>query len=460
MTKEYKPNAIDIEHMFIINFEGQVLEISNIMTSFEIQESIFMETMKVSLNIRSSVALIEKFPIIGEETLVIKFSTPEAKKREYIFFIDSIDNRKNVNDKTEEFTLSGISTEAIGNKFAAVNEAYSGMPISDIVKKVYDNHIKDFIKYKNGNPFNFKKKKLTVDKTLGSHHIIGTGGYPLDFIKECSNQAESADYIGRSEFLFYENYNGFHFKTIAGLVDETKNPVKEKFYFGFNPNLNQKERKSSDIKNYQAISSLKFNSTLDVKNNAEMGMYGNDIMFFDPITKTYREKTYIYDRDFDKVGGIANKKIISDNSIFSNHENFKTRNAHGRYFIANDIEGYNSSEYIKSKLSLDPTLNYPSRRQNFLNSNITKAAQFVNTISLNIMVPGNSILVAGDQISIFIPENSSTTESLERFNFFFGDQARFLIFATNQVYIGGEYYSIYSCTRDGFSRKPKSRGNK
>ena len=101
---------------------------------------------------------------------------------------------------------------------------------------------------------------------------------------------------------------------------------------------------------------------------------------------------------------------------------------------------------------------YPFNRHEFLNRRISKIAQLVNGISLNIVIPGNSTLLAGDTINIFVPEVSSNVEELSNFNYLFGrENPKFLIAGLKHVFIGNEYNTVLKCVKSGYGAKIRTR---
>ena len=95
----YRPNEINIESIKIYNFEGKSLELSGVLVKFEIQENIFQNTMRGSLDILNSMALVEKLPVIGEEFIILRFNTPGERIKEYTFYVESF-SRKQYADRS------------------------------------------------------------------------------------------------------------------------------------------------------------------------------------------------------------------------------------------------------------------------------------------------------------------------------------------------------------------------
>jgi hypothetical protein len=441
MSKEYSLQQIDLESIILTNFEGKKVEISNLLLGFEIQESLFNRTMSASFHISNSIGIIEKFPIIGEEFVEVKFRTPKEKKYiSYTFFVDSIEDRIAYNSKSEAFKLICVSTEELADRCESVNNHFRGMLISDMVKGVYN------ILKTSSSGINIKNKALEIEATAGISNLIGTGHAPFEFIKLCLEHSKSSKYP-ESDFIFFENNKGFNYKTIS---DMSNKDIKDSFYYGYNPNFSLTEK---EIKRYQTITSISFNNIIDIINNLDLGLYDNTVGFFDPLTKKYSESRFHYKEDTIKFNNLGNQKIVSDLGAFS-----KKRRAspYFKYIYSNDISNYRKSEYIKNVK--DDNVLYPFNRHEFLNRRISKIAQLVNGISLNIVIPGNSTLLAGDTINIFVPEVSSNVEELSNFNYLFGrENPKFLIAGLKHVFIGNEYNTVLKCVKSGYGAKIRTR---
>jgi len=452
----YKSNSIDIQQCYIVNFEGSVLEISNIMSGFELTESIFNKTMSIDLMIDSSVGLIEKFPIVGEEFLVLHFKTPGEKRvQKHLFYIDSVNNRKSKSELNETFTLHGISIEEVASKFYVVQEAFHGRTASDIISLAFYDFRRSIV-LGNGTQFSNSKKSISVEGETEFLSVTPNKKYIFDFIDFIIFYSKSARYI-ESDFLFYETSKAFNFRSVSSL---SEHGIVDSFYYGVIPGSDILDK--GKIKNYQAINSFTFNNTIDVSNNIDMGLYDSEISYLDLITKTYKEKRFQYNNDFSKLNSSLGKnKLITKNGLFSV---LQPNSPNRSLIISNDIDSRNLSEYINNvrisiiKDKTDGPLLWPTKRHEFLSARKSKAAQLVNTISLNISIPGNTSLVAGDTINVFIPEASVTKDSLQSHSSFLGkSEPKCLITHVKHVYLNSQYYTILKCVKTGFETKIKSR---
>jgi hypothetical protein len=442
----YRPNEINIESIKIYNFEGKSLELSGVLVKFEIQENIFQNTMRGSLDILNSMALVEKLPVIGEEFIILRFNTPGERIKEYTFYVESF-SRKQYADRSEQLSFVLISIEELVDRFSSVDKSFKDTSIQEIVKAIYTSNIRGAVKYPTGSDIVVKKKTLTIAPTHGAHSYVSSHR-PFEFMNYLATQAESPTYPD-SDFIFFENYQGFYFMTVSEL---SKNEVSDSFYYGYNTNVDFSN--SGDIKQYQVISSLTFSNSTDTVNNADLGLFSNQVCFFDPLTKTFKENTFNYYEDFDQSSeSLASNKIVSGKSFLSIRQ---PSTPHTRFIQSSDIESYNTLDYVKNNDS--STITNAFRRHRFLNRLITKAALTNNTVGINFVIPGNTTLVAGNLVNVFVPEGSQSKESLRKFNYFFGkDNPKFLVTGLKHYYDNNQFYTILECVKAGYGRKIKSR---
>jgi hypothetical protein len=324
-----------------------------------------------------------------------------------------------------------------------------GMKISEIAAKVYKDLLISKVTYPFGDNFNFKKKKLKVDETDGLNSFIGNMESPITFIKRLLYNAKSLKYK-ESDYLFYETASGFKFRAISALQEE---PVKEKFYYDVQTLNNTLDNR--EIKNYQIIQTYVFNSSVDVGNNVDMGMYDNEVCYIDLLTKTYKTKRFIYHKDVKKsLTTMGKNKLTSKNSIFSKQHAASPSSA---FIISHDTDSY-EIPYIKDRLENDPYLRWPTTVHDVYSYRISKAAQLVNTLSISIIIPGNTTIEAGDLVDIFIPEKTSTVSDSHKYNHFLGsEKPTCLVTAVKHMFINSRYMTMLRCVKAGYDGKIKSR---
>lgn len=111
-------------------------------------------------------------------------------------------NRNGVNPRSQIYTLKFISQEAIRNHQTRVSQAFKGN-IDQMITDICYNHLKT-------------KKDLMVEETKSNHKFVIPRLKPTQAIENLRKNAQSLHYEN-SGFLFFENGDGFNFKSYEGL---------------------------------------------------------------------------------------------------------------------------------------------------------------------------------------------------------------------------------------------------
>jgi hypothetical protein len=230
-------------------------------------------------------------------------------------------------------------------------------------------------------------KKVYVEKTKGLDKIVLPSLYLFQAIDYLKGRAVSAE-TKNSSFVFFENQFGFHFRTIESLLLTKRDDFGSKEYFFDNtPTMYGKK---SEVTMFRNIISLEKKSVISTVNNIADG-YRNQVNSFDIVTKR-KEVTKF---DFTKS---ANEFISSDKiSVLKNSNEFfadlmTLPDSKGKQmFVPKD--GTKVTEFLVDSLG----------------QKMAYGSMFNDSITLKILVFGDSSLTVGDTIKLNIKSNPGTT---------------------------------------------------
>lgn len=459
---EYTPGDIELKNITLYNYRGNFNEIQNITQEFSIFHDLMDNGIYCELYILDGNGIVEMLPIIGDELLVINFRTPTFDKvRSYIFRVYKIDNKTKSNERTDGYVLYGVSQEILNNNRKSVNKSYTNLTASSIVKNIYNEYLKpneqDF--------FIVKKKSLYVQDTLDNHHVVFPGEKPFtaintmcmeakvrnngkltqyDFINKKISEEEYFDNSEASNFIFYESYDGWHFKTIDSLLSQE--PV-DNYYFT-NARIEDKNEGQETIKPYQIISDLSYEKQFDTLENMETGLYFHKVETIDPITKRFTTDVFTYDKDRKKISHLEkDKNLFSKKSIFKNY----TDTSLSYYMQSNIGENYNKASYLSSAISTDPQIRNPRYLHSFFKYEIVSRIQ-LNNIVLSIGIPGNTDIEVGQVVNIHIPQNSGVEEYKRKTNILYG--TKFFITAVRHTYnkVDNNFFTVFEAVKDTYAK--------
>ena len=173
-------------------------------------------------------------------------------------------------------TLEFVSVETIINETARVTKKFTGN-VANIVEEL-------LVSDKKGIQ---TEKKLEKDQATNSYSFIGNLKRPIDTIQWLCPKAQSS--TKNFGFLFYENLDGYHFKSIEELLKQE--PIE----------YTQTDKPDNfDIGPFKILQN-QVNQTNDIGMNCRMGMYANRTIYIDIENQTNQEVDFkITDLDLKK----------------------------------------------------------------------------------------------------------------------------------------------------------------
>ena len=170
----------------------------------------------------------------------------------------------NTTAQIQEATLEFISQETIINETARLNKKFSGN-VSQTVKDILTEDKKG-IKTKK-KVFGPKKEgEIEEDRATNSYSFVGNLKRPFDTIQWlCAKSQSSTKNFG---FLFFENLDGYHFRSIENLLKQ------EPLRYEQTDSPFESENKAIILQN-------KLNQSNDIGMNCRMGMYANKTIYID-----------------------------------------------------------------------------------------------------------------------------------------------------------------------------------
>ena len=306
-------------------------------------------------------------------------------------------------------TLEFVSVESIINETARVNKKYTGK-VSDTVLNLLTNG-KD--SDKKGIQ---SSKNLEKDDTVNSYSFVGNLKRPFDIIQWlCPKSQASTESFG---FLFYETLDGYQFRSIKSLLEQkpitytqTDKPGDQGFFKILQNNLNQ---------------------TNDIGINMRMGMYANRTLYVDIENQTFQEVDF----------KITDLKLNKPVKLLDGIENFPTR-------LMLRVNDFGVAQKGSKKDEVQPLSELAVyQNKSYIRNNLLFSQ------SLNISIPLNTTLRAGNAINIKLPlkkdDKGSKTDSYgnEKTN---DPSGKYLICELRHLIGGGSAETQLKLIRDVFT---------
>jgi hypothetical protein len=386
--------TFNIKAIVIESLDGsKKVEVSNSLLSADYFEDILSPCVTMRMQLANSSTLFNLLPLRGGEKVAIEIETSlgsfylDGDYAMYVFKVSDINPETN----REIITLHLVSREGLTNETARCQKKYSGN-INDSVEDILKNVL-----------LTKKYKSSNIEKTGNSYSFIGNTKKPFHVLTWLgpksvpsfnsggnSGGENTGEAKGTAGFLFYENKDGFNFKSVDALVSKTQSGSSSaddksitKYYYS------QINEANKDINDYKILN-YTFEKNIDLMKSLRVGMYVNKTYFYDLYTNTLSQYVYkLKDQIKNKLGGeskIAVSKEFGD-SI-------------SRIMFRVSDRGVLSEEEV----TIDSGRDITDMAKSYSRYNI------LFTQALNMIVPCNVNLKVGDVIYAEFPKVSRTKE--------------------------------------------------
>jgi len=392
-TKVDRPGAFELSDVILISYQSfdgagtpKRLSIRSLVQEFSIYESIDGKFLSGDMTLLDGTNAIQTLPITGFERVEFFFRTPGTDKgfdfsvkTGHPMFVYSLKNRSGVNPRSQIYTLKFVSMEAIRNHQTTISQAFTGQ-IDQMVTDICYNYLKT-------------KKDLMVEDTKSNHKFVMPRLKPTKAIEQLRKNARSLHYEN-SGFLFFENGDGFNFKSYEGLFckkDGSPRPVKAHY----SPKI--KNIGEDPVYALQSVENFTILQQFDTLNNTANGVYASRLITHDLYNKTFEELDFDYNKEYGKQNHLeqdANGGKRSDNGIlpFFNYDNgdtFGNKNEGKIYYQSETKKIHNTHELPESKDIL----------QKRISQHIA-----TNSLIIEITAPGTTELRVGDIVNFTLPK--------------------------------------------------------
>jgi hypothetical protein len=301
----FKPNYFTIQTL-----DGSTtVDVTNSCLFFDYFEDILSPCVTAIAQLMNSSSLFNILPIRGGEKVTISVDTAFGEfviDDLYVYKVSNLDAQHS----NEMFTLNLVSREGLTNETSRCQTIYRGN-LQTTVTKI----LKDDLKTK-------KYKSENIEGTSNDYSFIGNNRKPFHVLTWLGPKAVPAngqnsgtsgeEARGTAGFLFYENKDGFNFRSIDSLVSSTKiqtnSADKENIpYYLFTQVIEENQTKTNfNILNYN------YEKNIDLMKSLRVGMYVNKTYFYDLYSNTLDLYTYkVKNQVKSKLGG-AESIAVSD----------------------------------------------------------------------------------------------------------------------------------------------------
>jgi hypothetical protein len=402
------------------------------MLGITLYENIYQACMSGTLMMHNSFSLSNIAPIIGQEFISVKFRTPtmdddNAKLdfTENVFHTRGVAKRE-VLDESEFIALDFVSTELMRNLRIRVSEAFDGS-VSSIVSKMLKR-----VKC---------EKDRYIEPTNGRIRYIAPNLRPFGVIQKILPRAISGTSSQKSPspvFLFWESTKGMHFRTIDSCIAQQP---RWKY-----TNIAMDRTSPVPPTILDGLSAIR---GLALKTNDSMmdmatGVLNSTLITHNTHTKSFTKTQYNYLDAFESEQHIGDGHPLYNTSGHAIEDKGKGRisDGTGKIFLSSTVEEKNTF--------FDPSYTDSSGNYSFvgykpytwLQRQHSQQQQLTEAIKININVMGNTVVSAGDIVTVDLPKRQIDKVQGERDKFDTFVQGDFLVKAIKHKFIIGQDHTM------------------
>ena len=398
--------ALKYNYVIIQPIGGNAVDLTAHLQYIEYFENIMSPTISMNMKISSAVNFVSDLPIRGGEMIAMEIETlsgtvkfgrfvkgegivPDSGEL-YVYKLENFDQPSTA----QTFTLKITSPEYFTNETSRCMKKYKPATI--------DVHVRDIL----NETMKLNPDRIgQIDKTKNSYSFIGNTKKPFHTIswlcpksiagpkQGVSGEGQQAKAVGTAGYLFFENKDGFNFRSIEGLVSRTRENVDSadakiqgKDIHG--PYIHQGKGAVGNL--YKAEENFKINHVhvnrgTDIRKALTVGQYANTTVFFDSLSHVVSVYDYklLGDDGLENQLGSDDEKETSSNELkMLNSRLFVRVSDHGTLGIGTDgfqTSGIDQAYQAKSASRYNQLFSQSVDIQIPLNTNI-KVGDLINCV--------------------------------------------------------------------------------
>ena len=390
--KNVYQNAGDytLDGVLIVGSSGEKINVASQVRELNIYQSIDSPYMSGNIMIADSKGVAEILPFLGQERLLFMLQTPShggtVDFNEYNAIIYNVETRFHSSIREQSLVLNWTTLEHYKNIRTKISASFDGL-ISGIAETILTDS--DYLA---------TNKPLHIDLTKNIRKYVIPNLNPFQAIELLRTEAVNAEEQS-PHFLFFENPNGFHFRSLDSLIGSQGDlSVDHKRTYHFEPPAENEppEETATTILHWEVEDNT--NNFLSTK----LGMFGSTLYYHDIFNKNIQKFEFDYTKDSFAIRNSTNQEDKKSGTVVPQGtiDNKKT-----------------ITEFPDSKIFVHPTasdnlhsLGTDNNAEEWLQESFSRELER-EYFTLKIETYGNTDIMAGDMINVIIPSNKPLSAS-------------------------------------------------
>ena len=359
---------VQIKEAKLSSLNGNTVNILNQISTIEIYEDLFSPFITASIVLRESQDFLNSIPLIGEEYVTLNIDTPSLEKPiKGRFYIYKITDREYSKERENVYTIKCISEEYVTDVNTKISRAVAGN-ISESARTLFG---KDGLN---------TKKNVVVEKTSNVTKFIANFWNPSKCISQLTTSATNLN--NSPTYLFFENRDGFNFRTIEELTKATTHQYFIKDNYVRTTESSNSVRSVRDIgEDYKRIVDISIPVVTDYMKDIETGRLKSRIISHDILTKKYTVKDFSLKKETKKP------HLLNDYPAYSKYA--VGNNASSMTVMPKYFSNFNNYSDVTNHKTMQRRISYFQNLEKF---------------KINIQVPGRTDYTVGQVVDVTIPK--------------------------------------------------------
>jgi len=403
-----------IEEAYISSNISGSTDIKNFIMEFDIYLDVLSNSMTSYFQISDAIGLITAIPITGQESLTIKFKTPNIDESFHrTFLIHSVTNRSLVRDREQRYTLECISPESYTNTASILTGKYKGST-DEIAAQIFNDIKIKRIESANGKSSGKSEMEIAdVPHSSNNFEFIANHWSPFECLNFVASRSRG-NTLNKTNFLFFERKDSYYFGSLESMVKSQKDA--NSIYDEYTKVESQEDPIYDDIRSgkykyqtkylnsrYHTIKTMRYEKFKSLILNNLTGFHSQAVNSYDFVTKTLLTMKYD-NRPESKDIAEEDRKYIK--------ESFEDFTVMGEFNTIN--EGVLSNPLAVRKftpMATSPYASSYSRGVQQVRNELIRSysmAEIENNV-IEIVVPGKSDIDLGLMVRLIFPKTEDKT---------------------------------------------------
>lgn len=292
-----------IEDIFITTEESGTVDLINFVMQFEIYISVESNSMTMNVHVADSAGLITAIPILGQEKVTVRFTTPNIDESFFrTFIVHTISNRSLNRDREQRYTLECISEEAYINETVRLTNKFSGA--TDVLAEtIFDSIASPRITFADGKQSS-ESILSVLDSPFSTNNFEFTCNYwsPFKALNFLASRS-LGNTCKKTNVMFFESKSTFNLTPLEHLVKTQKD--RKSIYDEYTTVESQEAPIYRDVRDktykyqtkylnskYHTIKSMDYPFFKSLVKNNNNGFHATSVFSYDFTTKRFLNMKY------------------------------------------------------------------------------------------------------------------------------------------------------------------------